>query len=224
MKALIVSCLFATAVISAAAQAQSQSQSQTRGTGWEFGADVIYQDGNDVSFEGGSRVDFDEDFGIALTFGYRFNERLELQFGLDWNEMSYDASFVSATVPNLGVDVGGDMEAFTPHVALNFNFIDGAFTPYVTGGIGWAFVDTNIPNSRVEIGCWWDPWYGQICTPYQSTKSIDDFTYQAGVGVRWDFSPGYTLRLGYEKHWWDYSKATSTPDFDQLRLGLQFRY
>jgi opacity protein-like surface antigen len=76
----------------------------------------------------------------------------------------------------------------------------------------------------VQVGCWWDPWWGYICTPYQSTKSVDEFVYQLGAGVRWDLSPGYTLRLAYEKHWFDAGNATSTPDFDQWKLGIAFRY
>jgi hypothetical protein len=76
----------------------------------------------------------------------------------------------------------------------------------------------------VQVGCWWDPWWGQICTPYQSTKSIDDPVYQIGAGVRWDISTAYTMRFMYEKHWFDYDKAASTPDFDQLKLGITFRY
>ena len=107
---------------------------------------------------------------------------------------------------------------------MNYNFLAADFTPYVTGGIGWSFIDTNIPNSQVEIGCWWDPWYGQICTPYQSTRTEDEFTYQVGAGVRWDFSPGFSMRFGYEKHWYDYGNATSTPDLDQLKLGVMFIY
>jgi Outer membrane protein beta-barrel domain len=164
MKVLIVSC-FVAAALPVAAQAQN------REAGWEFGADVIYQDASNVSFNGGSQVDFHDDWGVDLAFAYRFNERLELAFGLDWQELSYDADFVSATNPALGFRIGGDMEAFTPRIGVNFNFLPGSITPYVTGSVGWTFVDTNIPNGRVQVGCWWDPWWGQICTPYQSTKS-----------------------------------------------------
>jgi hypothetical protein len=64
----------------------------TRGPGWEFGADIIYQDAADVSFEGGSSASLDADWGLAFTFGYRFNERFELGFALDWQEVDYDAT------------------------------------------------------------------------------------------------------------------------------------
>jgi len=56
---------------------------QTRDAGWELGADIVYQDARGITFNGGSRAELDEDTGIAVTFGYRFNERLELVFGLD---------------------------------------------------------------------------------------------------------------------------------------------
>ncbi|HZF15912.1 MAG TPA: porin family protein [Steroidobacteraceae bacterium] len=196
----------------------------SRDTGWEFGVDAIYQSSTDMDFEGGSTASAGDDFGLALTFGYRMNSRLEFQFGLDWQKVDYDATIQSADVPALSVDVKGDYEAFTPRVNVNYNFMDGDITPYVTGGIGWSFIDTNIPNGRVEVGCWWDPWYGEICVPVQDTRSVDAFTYQIGLGVRWDMSNSMSWRLGYEKHWYDFKNTTSTPDFDQFKLGVVFRY
>jgi opacity protein-like surface antigen len=198
--------------------------SAERGPGWDFGLDVIYQDSTDLTFEGGSRASLDSDWGFAVNFGYRFNEHLELAFALDWQTIDYNATLQSATTPTLRINVDGDLEAITPRISVNYNFMEGPITPYVTAGAGWSFVDTNIPTSRVQIGCWWDPWWGQICTPYQSTKSIDDFVYQAGVGARWDLANGFSMRLAYEKHWFDYGRATSTPDFDQFKLGVLFRY
>jgi opacity protein-like surface antigen len=211
-------------VIAAGLFVSSAALSDTRDAGWDFGADIIYQDSSDISFEGGSTASLDADWGLALTFGYRFNAKLELGFGFDWQTADYNATLQSGNFPGLSIDVSGDMETFTPRAWLNYNFMEGPITPYVNAGIGWSFVDTNIPNSRVQVGCWWDPWWGYVCTPYQSTKSIDDFVYQVGVGARWDLAGGFSLRFGYEKHWFDYSKATSTPDFDQFKLGVLFRY
>jgi opacity protein-like surface antigen len=219
MKIFCISCLLA-----AGSLATASAQNSTRGEGWEFGIDLIYQDSADATFEGGSRASLDTGWGFTIGGAYRFSERLELGFGVDWQEIDYDADLQSTTLPGLRVAVAGDLEAFTPRAWLNFNVIEGPITPYLNGGIGWSFIDTNIPNSRVQIGCWWDPWWGPICTPYQSTKSIDDFIYQLGLGLRWDVSPGYTLRLAYEKHWFDYGNAASTPDFDQWKLGFVLRY
>lgn len=200
------------------------AQSSSRGTGWEYGIDAVYFPSTDVDFEGGSSLSVDDDLALTLVFGYRLNSRVEIGFALDWQSADYDATIQSADLPGLSVDVNGEYEIFTPRVNVNYNFLDSNLTPYVTGGIGWAFIDTNIPEGRVEVGCWWDPWYGQICVPVQDTRSTDAFTYQLGAGVRWDASRGLSMRLGYEKHWYDFDKASSTPDFDQFKLGVVFRY
>lgn len=217
MRTLIVPGILA-AGLSWSAHAQ-----ETRPPGSEFGFDVVYQLSQDITFDGNSTVDFSDDVGVSLWWSYRFNEHLDLQAALDWSEMDYDATFRSQTA-GLEANVSGDIETFVPKVVLNYNILKGPLTPFLSGGVGWAFVDTNIPNSRVQVGCWWDPWWGYICTPYQSTRSFDDFTYQLGAGVRWDINRSYALRLVYERHWLDYSKASSTPDFDQFRLGMAFMF
>lgn len=218
MRASIV-CGILVASLSSTVHAQT-----TREAGWEFGVDGVYQDSAEHSFQGGSHAEFDDDFGLSAYVGYRFNERLEVQFALDWAVVDYDVTLQSADRPDRQFSGEGDIESFTPKVAVNFNLLKGSFTPFVSAGVGWAFVDTNIPNGPTEVGCWWDPWWGYMCVPYQSTKSFDDFAYQAGIGVRWDFSDSNSLRLLYEKHWLDYSEASGTPDFDQLKFGVAFQF
>lgn len=221
MRRMMVVLALAGMSVTAPAWAQYSSN---RDTGWEFGFDVVYWTGSDIGFEGGSELSTDDEIGVGLVFGYRFNSRVELQFAFDWTVIDYDGTIQSADFPALTADVRGELESFTPRVNGTFNFIDGPLTPYVTGGIGWSFIDTNIPEGRVEIGCWWDPWYGQICVPVQDTRTTDTFAYQAGAGVRWDFSRGFTMKLAYEKHWYDLDNATSTPDLDQFKLGFVFVY
>ncbi|HEV8442627.1 MAG TPA: outer membrane beta-barrel protein [Steroidobacteraceae bacterium] len=210
--------------LAALCSAWSLAANAGRDVGWEFGGEVIYQNSQDVDFEGGSKLSMDSDVGLALTFGYRFSSRLELTMGLDWNNVDYDGVLQSGDFPNLTATVKGSMESFVPRVGLNFNFVDGPITPYVTGSIGYAFIDTNIPNGPAQGGCWWDPWYGQICGTWQPTKSVDEFTYSAGLGVRWDINNASTMRFAYEKHWIDVSSATSTPNFDQFKIGFSFQY
>lgn len=195
---------------------------QSRGEGWEFGGDLIYQNSQDIDFDGGTTAQFDSDLGFSLYAGYRFSERLEVQFGIDWSNVDYDVSFQSSTTPGLTFDATGEIEQFTPFVKGNFNFIDGPFTPFITAGIGYSFIDTNIPDGPPQGVCWWDPWYGEICTVYQSTRTTEEFTYNAGLGLRYDLANGYSMRLAYEKHWYDFDNASL--DFDQFKLGFVMRY
>jgi opacity protein-like surface antigen len=207
----------------ALAPVMAAAQTPARETGWDFGVDVVYQFSDEANFDGGTSLNFDDDIGLALLFGYRFNPKLELQFGFDWNEFDYDGVLQSADVPTLSATIRGDMETFTPHLDAVYNFLNSPLTPFIGGGIGWSFIDTNIPVGQVEVGCWWDPWWGQICTPYQPTLSTDQFTYQLKLGVRWDFLSEASMRLAWEKTWHDYSNATSTPSWDQLKLGFMYR-
>jgi opacity protein-like surface antigen len=202
----------------------SGGASAERQPGWDFGADLIYQDSQDINFKGGSTASLDDDLGLALTFGYRFNERFELTFGLDWNQVDYKVNVAPATAGGLGFSGHGDLEAFTPYVGLNINFLKGDFTPYISGQVGWSFIDTNIPDGPPASSCWWDPWWGYVCGTWQDTRNIDELAYGLGAGVRWDATSTITVRFGYEKRWIDLGEASSTPGFDQLRLGVTARY
>lgn len=200
--------------------------SADRGPGWEFGADVIYQLSKDIDFNGGTQAELHDDWGLTLNFGYRFSEKLELQFALDWSDIDYDADLQTYVndVPAGVVSVRGTAESFTPRVSVHYNFTEGDIAPYVKAGIGWSFIDTNIPDGRPQNVCWWDPWWGYVCGTVQDTRSIDGFQYEVGVGLRWDLGPGYTLRAAYEKHWLDLSEADGTPDIDQFKIGIAYRY
>jgi opacity protein-like surface antigen len=201
-----------------------------RQPGWDFGGELLYQFSQDVDFDGGSKAELDDDLGLALSFTYRFNSRLELLFGLDWNSYDYNADIQPAPTNGNGPIVGtgfsieGEIETWTPRVGVNFNLLEGDLTPYVTGGVGWSFIDTNVPDGRAQSACWWDPWFGYVCGTFQDTKSLDELTYNVGVGLRWDLGSSISLRLGYERHWLELDQATSTPGFDQLKLGIIGRY
>jgi opacity protein-like surface antigen len=196
----------------------------SREPGGEFGIDVLWQLSNTTDFKGGSKLKMDDDIGASLSFGYRFNPKWELQFILDWAQTDYDGTLQSASFPGVSANVHGDMESFAFRINGVWNLLDGPLTPFVSAGLGYAWIDTNIPTGQVQVGCWWDPWWGQICTPYQPTKSVDSFTYQAGLGARWDLTDYFTLRFTYEHQWFDLSKATGSPAWDQFKVGAIWRY
>jgi opacity protein-like surface antigen len=196
-----------------------------RQPGWDYGADVVYSFSQDIGFDGGSRADLDDDLGLALSFGYRFNSRLELLFSLDWNNTDYDLHVAPGdAAAGLGFNASGEIESWTPRIGVNFNFLEGPLTPYVTGAVGWSFIDTNIPDSPPQTACWWDPWWGYYCGTYQNTRNIDELVYDIGAGIRWDAGSTWSIRFAYERHWLDLGEATSTPGFDQVRFGISARY
>src|SRR3954471_23013348 len=81
------------------------AQSATREAGWDFGVDAIFQFSKDVDFDGGSKLSLNDDIGLGLTFGYRFNPKLEVTFGIDWNSIDYHGTLQSASFPGVSASV-----------------------------------------------------------------------------------------------------------------------
>ena len=94
-------------------------------------------------------------------------------------------------------------------------------TPFVSGGVGATFIDSNIQNGQSSTACWWDPWWGYICSSYTPTKTETDTTFMAGIGVRWDVSRTFALQGSYNRQWIEAEK--STPDLTGLKIDFILR-
>ena len=188
----------------------------------DFGIDLIYQGSHRMSFNGGSEVNLKDDLGFALTYTYRFTPNFDLQTGIDFQWLSDDVTVQSDSGQSF--KSSGSVHMFTPHIDGIYNFLPGHFTPYVSAGLGWSWIDTDIPSSPPYRACWWDPWYGYYCGIFQNTRSTNDFVYEMGAGLRWDFEPGYTVRLAYQKRWIDFNQSAGKPGLDQIRLNFALRY
>ncbi|MBK7904348.1 MAG: hypothetical protein IPJ97_16435 [Proteobacteria bacterium] len=104
-----------------------------------------------------------------------------------------------------------------------YTFLTGPLTPYVVGGVGWAWVDTNIASAPPEVGCWWHPWWGYICTSWQDTRTVDGLAYEVGIGMGYNFSNSLAADGAYRMRWMDTENATSAPSCrraDTLQLNL----
>jgi len=193
---------------------------------YEFTLQPRYVASKDIDVGGGSTLELDQAFGFGLGIGYNFTNKLALALDWSWTSLDYQARI--ATTDSIGNTTGtttasGTLDASTFALNLSYYFLEGPLTPFVTGGIGWTWVDTNIPSGLPQTGCWWDPWYGYICTSYQETYADDYFSYSLGVGGRWDVTLGFFLRGSVVWQWMDIGKAGTT-DFPIGRLDLGFMF
>jgi len=198
------------------------ADAQSREGRWEFTLGTAYQLGSDLSFEGGSTVSTEDDFGFVMTTGYHFSDSLQTNFGLQWQSVGYDANVVQEDGGDLGISGGYDAWILSGNLIMNL--AEGPLVPFVGAGIGYTWIDTNVPNGLPQTGCWWDPWYGYICSTYYPTKSVDAFSYQAMLGLRYSFNPSTFLRLTYTSQWLQLDKADGSPRFDVagLEIGWMF--
>ena len=183
-----------------------------------------YLDSKDVGFSGGSNIELDDDLGFGFGFGYNFTNKLALHLDWSWASMNYRANIASTDAggnPTGTQTASGTLDTSTVAVNMTYYFLDGPVTPFVMGGIGWTFVDSNIPSGPPEGFCWWDPWYGYVCTSYQNTFTDDSISYNLGVGARWDMTPGFFLRGSVGWQWVDFDRA-GTEAFVGGRLDIGF--
>jgi len=212
-------------IYSSGAAAQYYSGGSGRGQSWEVWGEARVIFGTTVNYNGGSQIKSGDDAGFGLGFGYNFDDHWLAAFEFSWNQISYRASIASAdTPPKPTAELSGTADISRLGVSLTYNFLPGTVTPYALVNIGYTYVDSNIPNGPPQTGCWWDPWYGYICSTWQSTAGGNAFEYGLGAGVRWDVGHAFFLRFGYEYDWLDFSHSSSTPGFQGLRLQFGTRY
>jgi outer membrane protein W len=192
-----------------------------RGGTWDFYLPITYAESAIIEGQGGSSVDVNADWGFGFGFGYNFNDHFQLNGLMTWNSRSYDAIVVTDS----GATQRYSNYLDSSTISLNgiFYLLSGDFTPFVSGGVGITYVDTNIQDGPATGTCWYDPWWGYVCSSYVPTKTENDMSYNAGVGVRLDVNRQFGLQASYNKTWIDISKASGTPDFDTWRLDFVFR-
>jgi len=193
------------------------ADAQDREDRWEFTLGTFYQFGTSLDGQGGSTLDTDDDFGLSIGGAYNFTDRLATSFAFQWAGIGYDGQVVE--------DEGGVTGVYGSYdsLALSANGIffltEGQLAPYVGAGIGWTWIDTNIPDGLPSGGCWWDPWWGYVCSYNYPTKKKSGFSYQATLGLRYTFDSDRTfLQGGYTSQWMDIGDTDGTPRFDVIRL------
>jgi opacity protein-like surface antigen len=205
--------------------AAATALAQTRPRGSEFYAGPVFTDGKSLSFEGGTSVRTDTGYGLLLGFGYKFNPKLSGAVELEWGNNDYRATVQPGPAnPNAAATVNGWLDSWTVRFLGTYHFLTGNFTPFVTGGLGWTYVDTNIPSGLPENVCWFYPWVGQVCSSVTPTHTTTKFSYNAGGGLRYDFGPNYFVRGLVNVQWVDFGGSFGTTELTQARIDFGLRF
>jgi opacity protein-like surface antigen len=208
----------------AAAQAWNAPGEGDRAGTWEAYAGLRENFGETVDFDGGSTIETDDEVAFGFGFGYNVSERLLVGGDMSFGTVDYDGTVQSADLPGLTERISGEFDVLNFAANATWHFMDGPLTPFVSASLGYTSVDTNIAEGPPEIGCWWDPWYGQICDVFVDTQTEDAFSYGLGIGGRWDFAPGWFGRISYEERWLNIGEASGTPSFGGLRLDIGSKF
>jgi opacity protein-like surface antigen len=222
---LAIAAVWAVAPVAADAQNFAMTSPGGRAGQWEFILPLIYSESAKIDGANGSKVDINSDWGMGLGFGYNVNDNFQVNGLFTWSYRSYQA-MVTGNTSTLVAPNGkysNYMDASTLSLNAVYYFLGGNVTPFVSGGVGITYVDTNIQTGPGQSYCWYDPWWGYVCGGYVPTKTENDLSYNAGVGLRIDLNRQFSLQGSFNRMWIDFGGATKMPFFDTWRTDLIFR-
>jgi opacity protein-like surface antigen len=202
--------------------ANAHAFKDSRNGKWEFFLSPQFTDSKILEFGNGSKAEIDDRSSIALGFGYNLNHHIELTTQFAYSDSNYTGTRI--------LEDTGEAEKFTANLytsSINFGFtynlLRTPFTPYISANIGATYIDSGIPTGDVGSICWWDPWWGYICSPTALTYTTTEFNYGAGVGLRYDFNRKLYIKGGANINVIDAS-SSNTADFTTYQFTFGFMF
>jgi opacity protein-like surface antigen len=191
---------------------------------WEVLLGPQYTLAKNLGFDGGTTAKIDDTVGFNFQVCYNFNEHWNLGGFFSWSNPDYHAvSQPASGNTSPAHPSNGTLQTNTFAMAVTYHFLKGPLTPYVEANVGGMNVNTDIAAGPPVSGCYWDPWYGNICGVTQPTKSGTFLSYGIGGGLRWDVNSWLLFRGGARQEWVDLSH-TGTPSFTVVKIDVGFKF
>jgi len=148
------------------------------------------------------------DTGLGgLGVAYHFNDYLAVHADFVMGPASFRAQESGGSSYSLGDN------AFIQSSRLNldYNILNRRLTPFVTAGIGYQYFQMDQRYSH-------DDYY------YDGYYSETDFTWNAGVGLRWNITDNFFIKVTGGAQWLQYQHAQSitTQIEGSLAIGCTF--
>jgi opacity protein-like surface antigen len=158
-------------------------------------------------------LEYDDTAVFGLGVGWAINDHFGVRLEFDYAEADYEARWQDSLLR-------GEMLMSNGRLNLDYNLLAGPITPFATLGIGYHYFDTGIPEGPPDYYCWWDSWWGYVCTGYVETYSELNFAANAGAGLRWDINDALFLKAQALMTWVNMGRGAGWPH--QLQVTAAF--
>ncbi len=135
------------------------------------------------------KVNVDDTTVFGVGVGHNFNDHLNLNGDLWFGNTDIESGVFTGDTDLVGLDLNVD-----------YNILEGRFTPLITGGIGFIRFDGELSLLGLD---------------YSETN----FSYNVGTGFRWDIQDHFLVKVLYKITW---TKLEDTDDALSLN-GISLR-
>lgn len=218
MKLATLICLY---FVSATLSAQSfrvPSVDNNRASKWDLSFNLLHTESEKAGGANGSGLEIDSELGWGFSVAYNLNTHFGLGFDFSHVRPNYTAKLVDED--GVSTEIRHTLDITTGQFKGIWNFLEGPLTPYAEAGLGWTYIDSNVASEPPVTGCWWDPFWGWICSSFWNTYSDTSFSYGGAVGVRWEINPSVYLRGGYNLLKVDLSSAANDLSLNSWRVDI----
>jgi hypothetical protein len=161
--------------------------------------------------------DFDPGFWAGIGIGYNLNSHFGVNGEFSYGSLDYDATFADYRL-------WGEMLASAGKFSVDYNILAGPITPFVSVGLGYIYLDTGVPEGPPGYYCWWDYYWGEVCTYYVPTHTETFFTLDAFAGLRWDINEVMFVKFWGGAAWMDVGRGAGWPAVWQGAFSIGGRF
>jgi hypothetical protein len=199
----------------------AHAQTDREGT-WEIGGTLLDLSSVDLFGPNGSSILVDDETGFGFTGAYNVTNRFAAGLDISYSDPAYVATFVPDG-PVAPQTIGANLDVNVIHLKAIFNILESDFTPYVELGGGWTYIDSNIVSDFSGPICWWDPWWGYICTNYYETYSDTRTSWNYALGIRWESDSSLVLKASWGVMDIDRNRAEDL-ELDTIQLSFSWMF
>jgi len=201
----------------------------SRAEKWEFFLSPTITNSKVLQFDNGAEADINKRSSLGFGFGYNVNRHIELTVLFSSSNSNYSGTRIidnnpeDPNIPNGPQKFSSNLYTSSLDFGFTYNFLSTPFTPYISANIGSTYIDSGVPTGNIVTGCWWDPWWGYVCTPQAQTYTTTAINYGAGIGLRYDFNRKLYIKGGVAKNYLDIN-SSNTPDFTSYQFIFGFMF
>lgn len=188
---------------------------------WDASLLINWVEGETLDYDGGGEIRVKDSWGWGFGIHYNIDNHWNVGFDMALNRPDYSAKIqTDRNNPNEFTYIDHTAYRYDGQFNGQYNILKGPVTPYLQAGLGWTYMDSNIVKD-ISYYCGGGGYYYPYCRAYANTFDETSFSWNVGLGVRWDIGDYVFMRVAVIQQWIDTS-GDPEPLNGRFEVGAMF--